>query len=294
LGNTVVNSTRQHVIRTVGASHILIAQNNLANLDRMDVDPWDDAKGVIVIQKGSYAYVTGNKLDGPSGFGPLGKADGLTDKTARTTNSVFEANYQHGSFELRHGSEHIVLRNNVFDHDDAAAVLLEGYSSSYGRGSLDLEVLNNTAINHGKNGQFILSYMPIEGIKLLNNLYVAPNLTTGQAGAAGVVVTGTNLSSFTQIDGNNWGMPNMTSWAEGGINTIGTDANDRNIWQTPAEWNAWAQVGTDNFTDITLAANYRPIAGQAGLGAIVTGGVFTDFYGNYRPSSGWTVGAVQA
>ena len=293
LGNTVPNSTRQHIVRMVGATRVLVADNDFANLDRRSSDGGDDAKGVIVAQKGSYYYVSGNRLNGPSGFGPLGKADGLTEKNSRTTYGVFEANYQQGSFELRHGSEHMTLRNNVFSNNNSAAVLLEGYSSSYGRGSLDLQILNNTGLNNGTNGQFLLSYMPVEGIKLVNNLYVAPQLTTGQAGAAGVAVYGSNLNSFTKIDGNNWGMPTISYWAEGGINTIGSDPNNRDIWQTPAEWNAWAQVGTDQFTDIVLGGNFRPNGGQAGLNGVVTGGVFTDMNGSYRPSSGWTVGAVQ-
>lgn len=292
VGNTVANSTREHIIRLSGASRVLVSGNNLTNLDRTSIDRLDAGKGVVAAQKGSYYYVVNNKLNGPTGFGPLGLANGLNDKSARTLNGVFESNYQTGAqFEIRHGAENIMVRNNIFDRDNGIAINLEGFDTSYNRGSSNIAIINNTGINDGTTGNFLRMTVPIDGVKLLNNLYVAPQLSIGGWGAAPVAVLGSNLSSFTQIDSNNWGMPKIGSWAQGGINIVGTtDASS--TFQDANEWNGFYQVGTDLFVTATLNSSYKPTA-NAGT-AMSVGGVFTDYYGNYRPNAGWTIGAVQA
>ena len=53
LGNTVANSTREHNVRSSGTNRMLVAYNDLTNLDRSDVDEPDYSKGTVEIHKGS-------------------------------------------------------------------------------------------------------------------------------------------------------------------------------------------------------------------------------------------------
>jgi hypothetical protein len=68
-------------------------------------------------------------------------------------------------------------------------------------------------------------------------------------------------------------------------------------YQTPAEWNDFPQVGTDLFADTPTVAgnNFRPTSGAvAARSGVAIRGVFTDYFGNYRPASNWSAGAIQA
>src|SRR6201999_3000062 len=56
IGNTVANSTREHCIRVDGTNRILIAYNNLTNIDNRPNDPVDTAKQTITVHSGTYAY----------------------------------------------------------------------------------------------------------------------------------------------------------------------------------------------------------------------------------------------
>lgn len=295
LGNTVANSTREHIVRIAGGERVLVYGNDLTNLDRSGTDGYDTAKGVIAAQRGAYMYLANNKLNGPSGFGPLGAANGMHETWARTLYGVFENNLQsNAQFEVKHGAEHIMVRNNVFLRDNSTNINIEGYNTAYQRGAVDVTIVNNTAINNGATGNFIRMDVPVDGVNLLNNLYVAPNLYTGPYGTAVIAVFGNNLSSFNRIDGNNWSMPTTSAWAEGGVNYVGT-TNAQSDFKSPDEWNAYWQVGTDTFVDVILDGAYKP-TGTAGVNVgTVVGGVFTDFYGNYRSSgSNFTVGAVNS
>ncbi len=295
LGNSVANSTREHIVRIFGGERVLVYGNDLTNLNRESVDRYDGAKGVVAAQRGAYMYIANNKLNGPSGFGPLGLSSGLGETWARTLYGVFESNVQNNAqFEVKHGAEHIMVRNNVFKYDNATDIQIEGYNTTYQRGVVDLTIVNNTAINNGTTGNFIRMDVPVDGVKLMNNLYVAPNLYTGPFGTAVIAVFGNDLSSFTRIDTNNWSLPTISSYAEGGINFVG-QSNTPSDFKTPDEWNAYYQVGTDSFIDVTLDGNYKPTSTVGATIGTIVGGVFTDFYGNYRSGTGaWTVGAVMA
>ena len=295
IGNNVANSTREHIIRIFGGERVLVSSNDMTNLNRESVDRYDGAKGVVAAQRGAYMYIASNKLNGPSGFGPLGLSNGTNETWARTLHGVFESNIQsNAQFELKHGAEHIMVRNNVFLRDGYVNIQIEGYNTTYGRGAVDLFILNNTAINNGTTGNFIRMDVPVDGVKLINNLYVAPNLYTGPYGTAVVAVFGNDLSSFSRIDSNNWSSPAIDAYAEGGVNFVGR-SNSSSDFKTPDEWNAYYQVGTDYFVDVSLDGNYRPTGSSAGVNVgSVVGGVFTDLNGNYRPGNSWSVGAVQA
>ena len=99
VGNTVANSTREHVVRVSGggATRVLVEYNNFANVDRTALgDTQDIAKATIAAQNGSYLYAADNTLrSGPAGVGPLNRADLVNDPVQQASNfqwSVFDGN----------------------------------------------------------------------------------------------------------------------------------------------------------------------------------------------------------
>ena len=73
IGNTAVNSTREHIVRLVDTTEVNVENNTFTNADRSSVDVYDFSKGCIEIHRGSYAYVAGNNVtDGDIRTGPLG------------------------------------------------------------------------------------------------------------------------------------------------------------------------------------------------------------------------------
>ncbi|HQY87567.1 MAG TPA: PKD domain-containing protein [Tepidisphaeraceae bacterium] len=299
LGNKVANVTREHVVRVSGGSHVLLHGNDFTNLDRRDFgDASDIAKGAMAIQKSEYVYAASNVLRGPAGFGPLGQNDGLPDASARTRFGVFEGNQVYGSsLNVQHGSERIMIRNNFLQNDSADSttdILIEGYNSTYNRGVIDVKILNNTGYTNLAHGNFLRVLGPVDGITLVNNLYVAPNYHTGTYASAVVAVFQNDLSSFRTINSNVWEMPFLDGYGQGGINWMGLAGTGNESYMTPAEWNALNPVGNDYFIDTRFSSGFRPTATSFAAGsAQVIAGVFTDYYGAYRPASGWSAGAVE-
>jgi PKD repeat protein len=299
LGNSAPNSVEAQVIRSGGTDRLLVAYNDLTNLDRRPADPLDFDRETLTLRVGSYAWVAHNKFsDGRVVFGPLGGADGIMKPdylTQRQRWTVVEANTFHNTIDVDHGTEHIVLRNNVIDLPDWPLIKVDGYSNTYQRGVVDLNVFNNTAINIGHGDNFLKINGSVAGINVLNNVYVAPNMSTGAYTAAPVYVTGSSLNSFTKITNNVWYVGKIGAYAEGGINYIWPTWSNSDGYQTPTEWNSLSQVGTDVFSKTTLDSRYAPISGSSAIGeGMHAPGVFVDFYGNARPASGAiTAGAVQ-
>ena len=297
LGNKVVNVTREHTVRISGGQRILFHDNDLANLDRRTVDRYDTAKGVITVQSGSYAYMDGNRIAGPLPIGPLGEADGLRDPSSRWRWAVVEDNViTEDPIEVAHGAEHVMIRNNLLKVNGDQSIEVDGYNTAYHRGVIDVSVLNNTAYNASTIGRFIWFSGKADGVNLQNNLYVAPNLTTGAYHTAGVFINTDDLSGFNTIDHNVWPDPKTLEWAQGGINWVGGAGTGQEGYLTPAEWDALRAVKNDTFENAKVDGNLKPASSDfAATGGAVLPGVFTDFNGTYRdPSRPWSVGAVQA
>jgi PKD repeat protein len=290
VGNSVADSLYQHVLRDAGSDRILIAKNNFTNKNT-GVD-----KGCLTIHKGNYVYITGNTLStGKLSIGPLGQGDGLSDPGARLRYVVAEGNTMTGLTLLETGAEHLMLRNNIFKRDGDAAIEVEAYSSTYGRGVVDCTIVNNTAINNSTAGNFVRVDGNVAGISLVNNLYLAKNLVTGGSGSAPVLVYDTDLSSFRTITNNVWCVPSISDYAQGGINYVWSYWSNASGYKTPAEWESLAQVGKDYYEDPSYGSNYAPsTSSKTATAGIAFAGVFADFYGNARAASGsWTAGAVE-
>ncbi len=252
-GNFVANSTREHVVRLSGngVSHVVIAHNDFTNLDRRaEGDRYDTAKGAIVAQVGEYAYIADNIVNGPLAIGPLGEENGLHSKEARFSHVVVTRNSISGAMlEVKHGSEHVTLHDNVIFQTGGTAIEVEGFNKEYGRGVVDLVIDHNTAVNPAEMGRFLQVQGSVGGIVLTDNVYLAPNLRPGAYGAAAIYVAQADLSSFVRLDHNVWpsgskGLP----LAGGGVAWVGGGTG----YLTPAQWEARRRVTNSTFRDVDL------------------------------------------
>src|SRR5207244_3465258 len=80
LGNQIANSTRAHGIRDAWCDRVLVAYNDITNLDRRaDGDPYDVNIQTLTLHLGNYHYVYNNSFSaGRVEIGPLGGGDGLS------------------------------------------------------------------------------------------------------------------------------------------------------------------------------------------------------------------------
>lgn len=255
IGNTVANSTREHVVRVNLTRGLLVAHNDLTNLIRRGKgDDFDIRKAALNVQSGSYGYLWDNHIDGPLDIGPLGGVDGLKYIERRFQYVIADHNtVVADNLHVHHGALHVTLRNNVMKVDNDVAMEIEAYSEQYGRGVEDINIHNNTVYNAGTRGNFLIVYGQASGIRLTDNLLFAPNLTVGSYNTGPVVVEDGNLSSFTEIDGNVWPVAKsvLTFIGEQALNYIGKTVVASGF-QTIAEWNAINQVGTDYSTNPTV------------------------------------------
>lgn len=256
VGNTVANSTREHVVRVGGGERINIQFNRFSNLDRRKAttqpDAIDTAKAALNIQKGAVLYVAHNVLIGPSGVGPLGKTDGLKEKDARWVGAIVEHNWIDGPLEVKHGASHVSYRDNLVRVDDSVAFPIDGFSSEYGRGVVDFRLERNTAINAGKSGNFASVWGGAKELSFIGNVYVAPNLAIGRDEASVVCVLEPDLRAFTTISGNVWPIAKPVMYAHNGVNYVHDKPGDTKGYVEPAAWLKLPQVKDDRFETIAL------------------------------------------
>ncbi len=293
LGNTVANSNKEHVVRVVGADRVLVWQNNLTNTTGRA--PGDNTtKGALTLHKGSYYWVARNELnEGPVAIGPLGNGDGMDDKGARFRYGVIDGNTFNTRVAIDHGAERIMFRNNVINSGDTA-ILIEGHNGSYGRTTNDVTIVNNTVINNRDTGRFISVESGAVGVTLANNLYAAPNLTTGSGASASVYVADNDLSSFKFIGNNVWANAKANLWAQGGQVYVWPSWSNASGYRTGSEWNGMSAVGTDYFSDVSISGSTPSSGSTAASAGRYFEGIFHDRHGKDRPNSGtWTAGAIQ-
>ena len=255
LGNSVKDSLHAHVIRIGGAERVNIAYNDFSNPTGDPTGKDQTIRGTLAIHKAAYVYIRGNKLtDGAVGIGPLGDGDGISHPQDRTQWTVFEDNEVHSPLWVEHGTEHVVVRNNVIYKDGGAAIDVDGYNATYKRTVLDATFTHNTAVNDGTDGNFMKVGNGAQEVVLAANLYVAPNLQTGASGGAVVYVADSDLSEFTSISGDIWDVPKTLDYAQGGYFYVWPSWADSKGYKTPAEWDAFAQVHGDVYANVKLSA----------------------------------------
>lgn len=260
VGNSAANSTREHIVRANYVSKINVSHNSFTNLDLTATDKYDIKKTALNMQSGEFAYMGNNQLGAAWHIGPLGKETGVEDVSRRFKYAIGEFNeIADTTMEVQHGAEYIMIRNNVFHNDGITAISVDGYSSApYNRGVKDLIVMNNTALNDATRGVFLRVWGAVDGIRLINNLYVAPNLTIGSYETAAVRVDEGHLNSFTEINGNVWPTAKRTlDWVgEQAMFFLGKNYGSVSGFQTLDEWNAKPVVGDDIQTNVQLSGSY--------------------------------------
>lgn len=294
LGNSMVNSTREHVFRAYNVTRILIAYNDVRNADRSADDALDYSKGVIELQTGSWAYVFNNKVqDGPIRVGPRGG-----DMEAATTANdwvVIERNtLTNTPVSVMPGAHNVFIRNNVVTESDGDSSIKVVARDSDGRVVRDVWIVNNTGYNPSQQGSFIRVDGQAERITMMNNLFVMPKMFVGD-GTGSVYIADDDLAGFKNISYNVWQAPQKTIlWADGGVNWVKTLWGDAVGYKTPTEWDAYGQVNNDTFSNTSISGWTPSTSSKAANYAVKIAGVFEDYYGNARPVSGnMTAGAVE-
>ena len=298
VGNTVANSTREHVVRTWDMDRVLVAHNNFTNLDRSSVDPKDLTNGTIEIQAGTYAYVANNVAKmGQVRVGPRG--GGWEPATAKHQWSVFENNQISGvQAKIFPGTYYSTWRNNVIRRDKGEAFSVTP-TDGKGRTISDVNIVNNTVVNNASEGNFL---MVIAGrspgaITLRNNLWLAPNIVPGGGnGVAGVYVHGSDLGIFKSVANNVWPKADRYhGYAPGGAHYVWPKWSDARGYLDAGEWEAQGVVSGEVFSTVPVDSRLAPLSGSAARTAgRAYPGVFADLYGKARPLTGTvTAGAVQ-
>jgi PKD repeat protein len=257
VGNTVVNSTREHIVRVAGATRIQIADNNLSNVSGAAWgDPEDGIKGAITIQYGMYAYVTGNTVpSGPVTLGPLtlSSAGPQSNSLAIFDMSVFENNTFDDGVLIQPGAHNAVFRNNVLYQTADPGFYINAFENLYGRQVQNVSFLNNTVIDSGQTGGFLKLVSGVAlNLVMDGNLFVAPNLITGDDQAV-VYVSDTSLQSFTEIKNNIWPVPQVYNYALGGYFYVAASAGLQSGYLTPAAWEALGLPVGDVYSNVTLS-----------------------------------------
>jgi hypothetical protein len=200
VGNKIANSVREHNIRVVGVNRIMIAHNDLTNTTgkvSLDTTP----KGTLTIHKGSYIYISRNKLsNGPTAIGPLGDGDGLKNPDDRWNFAVVEENEFNTRLQIDHGAAHIMIRNNVFTDTSKSPVEVEGWNDTYDRGVSDVRIMDNIALNSG-NTFVKLMGGEVEGLTQTNNDFlssVAGKTLWGEDGVSSPTLWEAESSLFSQ------------------------------------------------------------------------------------------------
>ncbi len=299
-GNTVANSTREHVVRGAGWERVLVAHNNLTNTI---ADPVDIIKGAVVLQAGNYGYVADNRIQGPIVVGPLGDGNGTPPE--RTNFVVVERNRVTGEkIEVIHGAQDVVIRNNVVvmkQDGQYEGIKVDGYTTTqsgvtYNRGTQRVAVLFNTVVM-GKNPNRGIWIVPGGvGNSLVGNLvtteYGVPYESNRKALDTGAdpATKGPVVPLYTYVADN--------IWYAGKDGKASTAIKYDGSYITPAAWNAMLAAGgfpgNDLFLNVPLDGQFAPNSAYTAA-ARPFGGVFTDLTGKLRPADGqlWTVGAVE-
>jgi PKD repeat protein len=253
IGNNFNGSAQENLLRGT-ADRILIYDNTLRN-------GWTDTvglnKGCLVLNSGSYAYVSDNTATtGAFGVGPISNTAtaALNDKGAMFNWTVFDGNTLNTYLNIGVGAHHTMVRNNVINIANTEGINVAAYNATYNRIVSDLTVTNNTVVNTGSYGGFMKVYGKADSITLTKNLMVGTKLQYGINGTVAVYVNDTSLESFTKIDGNVWPVPMSINWrAYGGQFYMSTAVDDATAYLTPAAWNAQTVVGTDTVKAIALS-----------------------------------------
>jgi len=271
LGNTVANSTRQHVVRgnDMGIKGVLIADNDFAKVCHPE-DPGEFMKTTIDFRGGSYIYISHNMLR----FGTVALyPDELAGVHQNVSWVVFEDNWMSGQLKFGNGFDHGMVRNNVLTLTGTCQIYVVATDvKHYNTKITDLTITHNTGLLDASAGQFLeLAGPPSPGaVTLTDNLLVAPRLQTGKDMSAAVLVDWSDLSSFGLISGNVWPAPSGADPATpAAVNYVAGSWFMESGWLSPSQWDAEPNVHGDLFQATSLPANVYQINTPTGTAGAV-------------------------
>ncbi len=273
LGNTMTNSQQEHLIRAdgtdgVGVVRVLIHDNDLSRPT--------NKKGSIELRTASWYYVSGNRIKGGTlrvGLQDVDKATFPDWAKWKNEFGVLENNVTDKIWvNIRPGVKHLAVRNNVIKVDDWWAISVEAIEPGYDqvRKTEDVRVERNTVINQGTTGSFLWLHGTAKAVRVVNNLFVAPNLRADGTGHAfGIQVTAADLSSFSTIDGNVW--PDVAlSGSQDGLHYVGNGVAVTSGFKSEVEWDKLKQVGNDAYKTVsTSGGTFQVSVGSLRAGATV-------------------------
>ncbi|MEM6313589.1 MAG: hypothetical protein AAF743_05855, partial [Planctomycetota bacterium] len=218
--------------------------------------------------------------------------DGVAGDRWRWT--VLDSNEIIGTtLSVKHGAERTLIRNNIFRVDNQPAIEISDYDNGFNRGVEDLTIVHNTGINNGDRGHFIHNLGNADGVKVINNLYSAPNVTVGPYASANIHTRESSLNSFDYFRNNVWERMPGIAFAQGGQVIAGYHGS-QSAYLDVNEWNAKSITSNEVFADVAINGAARPANGSAAdNSARYFGGVYTDFYGNWRDTPNRDAGAVE-
>jgi hypothetical protein len=261
------DSLQEHLIRAdglkeFGVVRVLIHDNDLSRPTT--------SKGCIELRMASWYYVSGNRIDG----GTL--RVGMTNHTQfkgwenfRNEFGVIENNHTSRLYiNVRPGTKHVVIRNNVVRKDDLWGINVENIEkgSDHVRKTEDVRIERNTVVSMGRTGSFLRMHGAAKDIVVTDNLYVAPNLKLDGGGSTFAVHATGGMNSFRQISGNVW--PDLPGTPrQDGLNYYGSEPISSAGFQNKDEWERLPQVWNDTYQNVTLTDTYQVKIGAAKVGA---------------------------
>lgn len=243
IGNTMTNSTQEHLIRTDGAgvTRLLVEDNNLSR-------PTQD-KGSLELRIATWFYVSGNRIDGGTLRAGLGN-------NSPTDWGVIEGNETWNIWlNIRPGVQHVDFRDNVVNWNQGSAIILETKYGSANREIADIRIDHNTIISESSTSKFLLLDGPAQNISVTNNIEVAPNLDWSGEGAGGVVVDASNLSSFTSISNNIWPQIPAGSQIAGDNYLWPVSGDPADGYMSNAQWAQLPQVHGEQYENVDLSGD---------------------------------------
>jgi hypothetical protein len=248
-------------------SYTLLYGNTFINATRSNV----------TLQKGSYGTVAGNTFSGMGlNLGPLGGADGAKQPEARTTYTIVRDNLMtlvdsgglyRSHLQLCHGLEGCWVFNNILLCNGTFAIILDGYSSSYARGVVDLVIEHTTGVNTSANGGFLRVNGVTEGLVLEHNLYSDAVLAVGGNENAVLFFKSSDLAGLDSSKENSWPVVVKSGVGETFFIAPGWGGYEAAGYARGALWNTYSQVDGDLLQTVVLSAEWEPVDGGVTQGA---------------------------
>lgn len=265
LGNSVANSTREHIMRSSYTSSYdwLIAGNNFTN-DVNPADPGEGAKTTINLRAGDHFFISDNTLsDAALSFGP----DDALGADATVSWIKLDGNTINNAQTDLHGSvQHAMISNNLINMEYYPDITLQT-SDDMNRPMNDVTVAYNTGVLQSDRGSFlqIIGNSPGGVLTIKNNLFAAPNLATTVDFATSVIVTAPDLGAASLFSHNIWAQPSVRSQTFNAINYVAAAGVYTNAgFMTLAQWNALPNVQDDHAVQTWVSGSnlQAPIDGQ--------------------------------